>query len=380
MKKDKNNSNTKRIAILHPHASITWWAIQLMLQTAIILQDEGYIIDIYVFNQDKVNCFNDLQDELNIIDLSNSLNLSTPLFKLLFKIYLIIRLILILRKYDIIVAWNSPTHFVAWISKILFKTQKTIWFLHNIPLYYQSINKSIFTSIKRFIEKKIIINNIDYIFCPSPFIKAKIKLFYNKKWVIIPPMINKRFISTKKINKVFIKKEYTDKIILFTYGRLSKEKNIFFIIDMFKDFIKLYPNAELIIWWNWDIMHELINESKWFNVKFMWSLSIIDIIDILKKTDCFILSSMIEAFWLIIPEVSHYKIPIVTLKSDSLLSNFKTRWLYVSLSKEDMIDKLDICLQKPKQTLYKSNKAHIDMSMYYNNILMKKTILKYIKK
>jgi len=75
-----------------------------MLQTAIILQDEGYIIDIYVFNQDKVNCFNDLQDELNIIDLSNSLNLSTPLFKLLFKIYLIIRLILILRKYDIIVA------------------------------------------------------------------------------------------------------------------------------------------------------------------------------------------------------------------------------------------------------------------------------------
>jgi len=60
-------------------------------------------------------------------------------------------------------------------------------------------------------------------------------------------MINKRFISTKKINKVFIKKEYTDKIILFTYGRLSKEKNIFFIIDMFKDFIKLYPNAELII-------------------------------------------------------------------------------------------------------------------------------------
>jgi glycosyltransferase involved in cell wall biosynthesis len=85
-------------------------------------------------------------------------------------------------------------HFVAVLSKKLFnKKLKVIWFCQNIPVYYMSQNKGIFTSIKKAIEKKFIVPHIDIIIANSKFIQNEIKKYFNKTSKLIYPCIDTDF-------------------------------------------------------------------------------------------------------------------------------------------------------------------------------------------
>jgi hypothetical protein len=121
-----------KIAICHPHITKKWWAIKLLLQIANYLKINNKV-DFFTFDLDKKNCFFEINKNINLINLN---------YKWIKKIYWVIKLAFIFRKYDLIFAGNTPMQFAAWLSKMIFnKKLKTIWFCQNIPVYYMEINK-----------------------------------------------------------------------------------------------------------------------------------------------------------------------------------------------------------------------------------------------
>lgn len=74
-------------------------------------------------------------------------------------------------------------------------------------------------------------------------------MFGNKPFVVIPNAIDmKRFCLNKEVREqVRSAMGSSDKVIVGTIGRLALQKNPFFAMDVFAEFLKIQPNAEY--WW-----------------------------------------------------------------------------------------------------------------------------------
>jgi len=222
----------KKIAFLHPQMSVKWGAIKILLLIWEHLRLNWDLIKFYSFNLNRVNCFWELNKNLDVVNLNT---------KWLGKIFAIIKLVSILRKFDIVFAGNSPMHFVAVFARIFNPKLKIIWYLQNIPVYYLEQNKWIFTTIKRFLEK-LIIPFIDQIFVNSHFIKDEVNKYFNRQSVVIYPSIDTDFFH----NETRIVEESST---LFTYSRLTKWKNISLAVKSYIELIKTRPWLKLVIWW-----------------------------------------------------------------------------------------------------------------------------------
>lgn len=320
----------KKIAFLHPQMSVKWGAIKMLLLIWKHLQDNGNIIKFFSFNYNKNNCFPELNNNIEVFDLGA---------KGFSKIFAIIKLIFLLRKFDIIFAWNSPMHFVWVFARILNPKLKIIWYLQNIPVYYLEQNKWIFTFIKRFFEK-IIIPFIDEIFVNSYFIKEEVNKYFHKTSKIIYPSIDTEFFHND-INTV------EEVRTLFTYSRLTKWKNIALAIRSYIELIKNHPWLKLIIWWAGEELEHLQEMAKFYpEIQFIWELNSHQIKENLEKCTVFLFTSAIDAFWLSIIEALSMEKPVVAWLcwwSGEIIDNW-VNW-YIAKTEEEYIHYIHTLLQ-----------------------------------
>ena len=287
----------KKIAILHPQIRVKWWAVKTLLLIWNHLKSKSNRVEFFTFALDRANCFEDLNKVLLIH------NLNATWIK---KFLSFFRIAFSLRKFDIVLAGNSPMHFVAVLAKILHPKLKIIWFLQNIPVYYLASNNSPLTIIKKYLEK-LIISFLDKIIVNSSFIQDEVTKYFRKESEIIYPCIDTDFFVN---NHQSLEENNT----LFTYSRLVKWKNIELAISTYIELQKEFPNLKLIIGWDWEEKGKLIEISKFHqNIQFLWEIWPEEIKTNLQKCTVFLFTSLIDAFGLTILEAMSMEKSIVAL-------------------------------------------------------------------
>lgn len=312
----------KKIAFLHPQMSVKWWAIKMLFLIWEHLRKKDNLVFFYSFNLDRENCFPELNENLDLI------NLNAKWFK---KLIAMIKLIFVLRKFDVVFAGNSPMHFVWVIAKIINPRLKVIWYLQNLPVYYMQQNRWIVTYIKRLLEK-LVIPFIDQIFVNSFFIKLEVKKIFKKNSEIIYPSIDTEFFY----NESWAAEEVST---LFTYSRLVKWKNVELAIRAYSELVKNHPWLRLIIWWSWEELEKLQEMAAFYpEIHFIWELDSNEIKENLSKCTVFLFTSSIDAFGLSIIEALSMEKAVVAWQcwwSWEIVENW-VNW-YVAKTENDFI-------------------------------------------
>ncbi|EKE28156.1 MAG: glycosyl transferase group 1 [uncultured bacterium (gcode 4)] len=323
-----------KIAILHPHITIKWWAVKTLLEIAGHLKNVWDEVTFYTLDLNRNNCFPELSQGLSIK------NLNAKWFN---KIIWLIKLVFLLRKTDIVLAGNSPMHFVWVLAKIIHPSMKVAWFLQNIPVYYMDQNKWIFTSIKKFFEK-IIIRYVDLILVNSSFIQDEVKKNFGKESEILYPSIDVDFFSNDH-------QSLEENNTLFTYSRLSKWKNVELAIKTYAELQKRYPGLKLLIWWDWEEKERLEELAQFFpDIQFLWEINQEEVKSYLQRCTVFLFTSTIDAFGLTILEAMSMEKSIVSLAcwwAMELIWNWDN-W-YLARSEEEFIQYADELLSDPEK-------------------------------
>ncbi|MEN3015087.1 MAG: glycosyltransferase [bacterium] len=126
------------------------------------------------------------------------------------------------------------------VIKILYYHTFWEYYLHYLPLP-KVITKQVLNLIEKFF-----LNAVDYIMVANSYVKQKIenKVDSKNKIIINPLPLNKIFYGASQ-NK-FCKLKNDNDFLLYV-GRIGKEKNIYFLIDVFREFLKLKPDCYLYI-------------------------------------------------------------------------------------------------------------------------------------
>ena len=209
------------------------------------------------------------------------------------------------------------------------------------------------------------------VFCPTTETKnylIKKKIFDEKKiFVLKDPIINiKQTIKKKNELLNFDKKKY-----LLTVGRITQQKNYFFLVDCFNELKKHYPNYSLVIIGDGEDKKKLINYINSKNLKN--EISVLgfqnNVLNFMKNAECFILSSLWEdPGWVLIEAASVNKIII---SSDcpngpvEFLSYGKGGYLYKSNNLKSFMEKF---------SEYQKDKSKIKMKKM---ILTKRKVKEY---
>ncbi|EKE29136.1 MAG: glycosyl transferase group 1 [uncultured bacterium (gcode 4)] len=348
-----------KIAILHPHITVKWWAVKTLLEIANYLKSIWDDVTFYTLDLDRNNCFPEMTNGLNIK------NLNARWYR---KIFWMIKLVFLLRKTDIVLAGNSPMHFVWALAKILHPGMKVAWFLQNLPVYYMDQNKWIYTSIKKSLEK-MIIRFLDLILVNSSFIQSEVAKNFGKKSEILYPSIDVNFFSNDHQS---LEENYT----LFTYSRLVKWKNVELAIRTFAELQKRYPGLKLLIWGDWEEKERLQEIAQFFpDVQFLWEITQEEAKALLQRCTVFLFTSTIDAFGLTILEAMSMEKSIVSLACGwamELIWNWEN-W-YLARDEEEFIKYADELLSDPekRQNMWiiwrKWAIEHFSLESMYNRI------------
>lgn len=307
-------------------------AVKMLFLFSAYLQNKNSV-DFYTFSFDKSNCFPELNKNINIINLN---------LKWFSKFFWIIKLGFSLRKYDIILAGNSPMHFVAVLAKIFNPRLKIFWYLQNIPVYYLPQNKSVLVYFKRYAER-LIIGKIDKIISNSNFIRNEVLKYFNKESDVIYPVIDTDF---------FIKEEniLEETNSLFINWRLVKWKNVELAIKSFFELKNKYPNLKLYISWDWeerDKLNKLVLNNK--DIIFLWEISQDEVKKYYNKSSVNLFTSKIDSFWLTIIEAMSCEKPVVSLAigwATEIIRDWEN-W-FLAQNEAEFIQKVDNLLQNPE--------------------------------
>ncbi|EKD66677.1 MAG: glycosyl transferase, group 1 [uncultured bacterium (gcode 4)] len=324
-----------KIAVLHPQAKVMGWAVKMLFLISTYLQDKNSV-DFYTFSFDKANCFPELNKNLNIINLN---------LKWFSKFFWIISLSFSLRKYDIILAWNSPMHFVAVLAKIFNPRLKIFWYLQNIPVYYLPQNKSILVYFKRFVER-LIIGKIDKIISNSNFIRNEVLKYFKAKSDVIYPVIDTEFFIRDRSPPGDRSQDQN----LFINWRLVKWKNVELAIRSFFELKDKYPNLKLYISWNWEEkskLQKLSQNNK--DIIFLWEINQEEVRTYYQMCNISLFTSKIDSFGLTIIEAMSCEKPVVSLTlgwATEIIEDWKTGFL--AKDETEFIKKVDNLLQNPE--------------------------------
>ncbi|MCK9272828.1 glycosyltransferase family 4 protein [Candidatus Gracilibacteria bacterium] len=354
-----------KIAVLHPQAKVMGGAVKMLFLISAYLQNKNSV-DFYTFSFDKANCFPELNKNLNIINLN---------LKGFSKFFGIISLSFSLRKYDIILAGNSPMHFVAVFAKIFNPRLKIFWYLQNIPVYYLPQNKSVLVYFKRFFEK-LIIGKIDKIIVNSHFIKGEVLKYFNKESEVIYPVIDTDFFvphptspyqgeeNTQEVDNISppCQGEVRGGLSLFINGRLVKGKNVELAIKCFFELKDKYPNLKLYISGDGEeknkletLTHSSYSLSLWERVGvrediiFLGEINEDDVKKYYNKCSVCLFTSKIDSFGLTIIEAMSCEKPVVSLRlggAIEIIEDGKTGFL--AHDENEFIQKIDNLLQNPE--------------------------------
>ena len=287
-----------KIAILHPKATIKWWAIKTLFEIwNIFNENEKNEIKFFVLELDRGNCFPELNQNLQI---------TTYQSKWWKRILAFLKIAFSLRNFDYIIAWNSPMHFVWVFAKIFNPKLKVYWYLQNIPVYYLPQNKSIITLFKKYLEK-IAVFFLDKIITNSTFIRDEAKRDFWKDTEILYPSVNTDFFSNDH-------SAMEENQTIFCYSRLSKGKNVELAIKSYIELQKDHPWLKLIIWWDWEERSKLEEMAQFYpQISFLWEITPERAKEEFAKSTVFLFTSLIDAFWLTILEAMSMEKAVVAM-------------------------------------------------------------------
>ena len=171
-----------------------------------------------------------------------------------------------------------------------------------------------FNFIRRFFWK-LVFKEVCHITCPTNLTMIALqKLNFVKQEkisVLFDPIISPKEVVTKKKEKIEDIKLSTNYYI--AIGRLTKQKNFRFLIEVFKEFSKL-NNNKLIILGDGEEKKNLkkfIDETKIHNKVFLIGFKN-NVFKYLKNSKCFILSSLWEDPGFVLIEAAYMNIPIIS--------------------------------------------------------------------
>lgn len=145
---------------------------------------------------------------------------------------------------------------------------------------------------------------------PTLFPKEKIRVIYN-------PLDVEEFIN-RPYNPVYFRKR--DEIIIGCLGRLEKEKNHVFLINLSEYLSQNQMNHKIIIGGIGSLESELKEEinRKDLNSNFVFTGFLENVKDLLMCCDLFILPSLLEGFGFVLAEASLCKKPLIAFNTSSI--------------------------------------------------------------
>ena len=188
-------------------------------------------------------------------------------------------------------------------------------YLKYLPqIMHGNITNTIFLQLtKSYLEK------CDGIIVPSKGLKEEIiKMKVKKEVAVIPGNVDiKRFQIQRDVK---LRKElgYTkDDIVLITVSRLSKEKNVSFLIEIFKKLYEKNKNYKLLIIGDGPERLTLEKEAKKYqdSIKFVGEISYTQIPQYYKVGDIFVYTSLFDTQGLVLIEAASSSLPIITLRN-----------------------------------------------------------------
>lgn len=223
--------------------------------------------------------------------------------------------------------------------------------------------------------KIIAIKNANVYFACSKY--AGTSLFKNKKFTVIPNAINiDKFSFDKKIREDIRKNEKVsaNELLIMTVGRITKQKNPFFIVDIIEKIKEINENVRL--WWfgsgdlDDDIKRYISGKDLQNNIKLFGS--ILNVNQYYSAADIFILPSLYEGLPVVGIEAQMSGLP--SLFSDTITDETKISkgCLFLSIeSAEIWANKiLDISrYNNREENILSLDKNLYDISFQYKNML-----------
>ncbi len=160
---------------------------------------------------------------------------------------------------------------------------------------------------------KLTLKKVNFITCPTFATKKDLEILNitdNKKiHVLYDPIISPKEIK----NKFLSDNKFKHKNYYLAVGRLTKQKNFLFLIDVFKDFNNKKKNS-LIIIGEGEQKKEILNYIKKNNLEssiFIFNFTN-EIFSIYRNSKCFVLSSLWEDPGFVLVEACYMNVPIIS--------------------------------------------------------------------
>ncbi|MGZ7159565.1 MAG: glycosyltransferase [Methanobacterium sp.] len=215
-----------------------------------------------------------------------------------------------MKEIDVLIGVGEHANFRSIISKFFKNKSKIIVSQHLTPeLYFE--DKIAFNKLKFLYSKA------DKVICVSESIEKTLKDVYGLRntktiynFVDIEACIK---LSNEKLPQKY-EEIFNSGYIFINIGRLDIQKGQWFLIRSFKKVVEKYPHTKLIILGNGDLCNDLKNIIQ--DIELDKNVFLLgnheNIFPYLKKSDCFILSSLFEGFPMTLIEALTMNLPIIS--------------------------------------------------------------------
>lgn len=296
----------KNIVIIIPSLQFWWGAEKVASILGTKLHEDWYHISYLTFYDSKEKYpFKWSYYTLNEEQTSSFFDKIKKLFTRAFKIKKFCKE----HKIETIISLMEDANFPNILSKLFWNNAKTIISIrHSISDYKSSGYFRLIKILYKYANLIITLTNFEK--------ENLIKNFNIKKEnvYVIPNAINLKNIGGQQHiipeNYAFLFTEW--KFTFITIWRLTKIKNQKLMIKAFNKLNEKYPYIQLLILWDWELKFEL-NQISNKNVHFLWNQS--NVYPFLLNSDCFLLSSISEAFPNVILEAMACNLPIISTQT-----------------------------------------------------------------
>jgi glycosyltransferase involved in cell wall biosynthesis len=235
--------------------------------------------------------------------------------------------------------------------------------------------------VNRYFFSKIITNVIANSLDTKKTVNANANLFPNDKIYLLRNGIDLE--SYNYNESVFNERRNSEKIILGNLGRLVKQKNQLFLVEVANELKNQEINFHLVIGGSGGLQKELELKIAEYNLKENVSLEgFIKVPEVFfKKIDVFLLSSLWEGFGYVIAEAMLFKKPVIAFNCSSnpeLITTNENGFLTQKNNVKEFVDKIKYLANNAELRKSFGENGQQKIVNEYDSKLIKEQFLKYI--
>lgn len=299
----------KKIASLFASLKIWWWVEKVQANLSIWLADLWY--DFYHILCEDLWPKNDYK--WKIISLNSPFILWFWPKKILSLFKNAYNVVKICKKEKIeVLIWQWDYFFmISGLVKLLWFKWKNIAVIHTTIWIWPKYLNLLLRLLLSFHNKIVLISKEEYntFLNEYNFKKEKLELIYNSIDIL---RINE--LKNEKVDEIVF-----DKFTFINIGRLTLQKGQDKLLKAFDLFNQKYHNSQLIILWDWELKQNYLDFKSslksWKNINFLWNKE--NVYKYLAKSNCFVLSSNFEGFWLVLLDSMACSLPIISTNCPS---------------------------------------------------------------